>query len=170
MAIAITVSDYLESRGVKYDVVSHEYTESALQSAVTAGIPSRQMAKAVVLEDHEGKRLLAVLPSQNKIRLRHLGETLGRDLHMVQEERLEHSFQDCSPGAIPAIGHAYSMEVVYDDALTDQRELYFEAGDHHQLIHLTREDFLELMENGRHCRFSSPPMRDYGSRSYETGS
>ena len=50
-------------------------------------------------------------------------------------------------GAIPAVGPAYGMLTVIDKNLGAQPEIYFEAGDHEELIHMKQEEFTVLMHD-----------------------
>jgi Ala-tRNA(Pro) deacylase len=43
---------------------------------------------------------------------------------------------------------------VYDDALAGAPEVWFEAGDHEDVVHLRGRDFLRLLEGSLHGRFS----------------
>jgi Ala-tRNA(Pro) deacylase len=49
MAIATTLKSFLEDHHVEYDMVKHEHSSTALESAHAAHVPSHQVAKAVVL-------------------------------------------------------------------------------------------------------------------------
>ena len=40
MAIASTLIDYLEERGIAYSMVEHSHTETASQTAAAANIPA----------------------------------------------------------------------------------------------------------------------------------
>jgi Ala-tRNA(Pro) deacylase len=42
---------------------------------------------------------------------------------------------------------------MFDDRLSEQEEIYFEAGDHERLIQVSREDFLAMMGDAAHARF-----------------
>jgi hypothetical protein len=54
MAVAATVKEFLEQRGVPYDVVHHTHTPSSLRTAEAAHIPGDRLAKAVLLQDDRG--------------------------------------------------------------------------------------------------------------------
>jgi Ala-tRNA(Pro) deacylase len=45
------------------------------------------------------------------------------------------------------------MMTVIDDSLAEKQELYFEAGDHRNLIHVNRDQFEVLMDKAVHARF-----------------
>ena len=62
MTIAPRLRQFLDSEGVRYDVVSHPRTATSSQSAEVAHIPGNQVAKSVVVH-HELGYVLAVVPS-----------------------------------------------------------------------------------------------------------
>ena len=156
MSISARVSDYLDSRDIRYEVINHGHSNSSISTAVAAHISPDSIAKAVVLEDDEGRRLMALLPAHYKISLHKLRDQLNvLDLHIVNEDQVYRMFNDCDPGAVPAIGQAYNMNTVYDETLNQLVDIYFEAGDHETLIHLTHKQFEKLMGKTKHSRFSS---------------
>ena len=56
---------------------------------------------------------------------------------------------------IPSVGPAYGMETLVDDTIAEQPEIYFEAGDHEQLIQVSTEVFEALMgDRVQHGQFS----------------
>lgn len=116
--------------------------------------PPKKLAKAVVLEDHEGRRMMALLPSTHKISFHKLTDELHRDFRLLSEKKLKPLFNDCHPGAVPAVSHAYQMDTVYDDLLFEQQDVFLEAGDHFSLIHLSHQEFTKLVKDCRHGRFS----------------
>ena len=144
MAIAGTVRRYLADKGIDFDVVVHPHTTSSLLTAETAHIDPSKIAKGVALEDEQGV-LLAVLPASRELDLHILENQIGRRLHLVAEDRLRELFPDCQVGAVPALGPAYGLPTVVDEGLRTQDELYFEAGDHEELIHVREDQFEKLM-------------------------
>ncbi|NIP18590.1 MAG: deacylase [Xanthomonadales bacterium] len=158
MAIANTLKSYLVEHNVEYDVVHHAHSETALEAAHSAHVPSHQVAKAVVLEDEKGY-VVSVLPSTNRLDLDWVNETLGRHLEMAQESELPELFKDCELGAVPALSGAYGLQVIWDDQLKSAPDIYIEAGDHENLIHMRGESFRELMANMPHSIISAE--KDY---------
>jgi len=146
MAIATTLQEYLESRGIAYDVVEHPHTDSAMRAAEAAHVPGDQVAKPVLLGD-DHSYLLAVIPATHRLELDRLNQMLARSLEVLPEEEIEATFSDCERGAIPAIGEAYGVDVVIDPSLVHQSDVYFESGDHEHLIHMNGEAFRGLMEH-----------------------
>ena len=153
MAISITLQEYLNKCGVSYEVIPHSHTTTSLNTAETLPIPHEQLAKSVILEDERGY-LMAVVPATHHVQLGQLSQQLERRLGLATEQDLAEMFSDCELGAIPPIGDAYNMDVIIDDDLRDCPDIYFEAGDHTEVIHLRGEDFQRLMQHAQHGHFS----------------
>lgn len=153
MAIAMTLRQFLSDQGIAYEVATHPRTLTAAQTAEAVHVTGDRIAKAVVVKDADGY-LLAVLPASHHIKLGELGRWLGRPLELATEDETEGLFADCEVGAIPALGSAYGLDVVLDDSLGDQPDIYFEGGDHASLVHVTGEAFTRLMADARRGRFS----------------
>ncbi|AWL13135.1 hypothetical protein HMF8227_02683 [Saliniradius amylolyticus] len=154
MSMTPRINEYLNEHHIAYQTRSHQHSHSSVGTAITAEIDFTQVAKAVVLEDHEGRKLMAVLPTNRKINIARLRDELHRDFHLLHEQDVYKLFRDCDLGAIPPIAQAYNMDCIYDDALMDQDEIYLEAGDHETLIKMDRDSFRQLMEGAHHASFS----------------
>jgi Ala-tRNA(Pro) deacylase len=153
MAIAKTLMNYLEERGVNYDLVEHKHSATAIESAHSAHLPCHQVAKAVVLRDDQGY-VLSVLPSNHSLEISWVNAELDRNLEMAEEQEFKALFEDCEVGAVPALGEAYGIQVIWDDELQYTSDVYIEAGDHEHLIWLERRDFRKLMSSLPHTIIS----------------
>ncbi len=153
MSIAVTLARYLAEKSIAYDVVQHPHTVTALESAKASHIPVDRLAKAVVLKA-EGGYMLAVLPASRHIQFADLRRQLAADVAMASEDQAEALFRDCEPGAVPALGAAYGLEVVVDDSLATEPEIYLEGGDHASLVHLSGTTFAKLLASARHAHFA----------------
>jgi Ala-tRNA(Pro) deacylase len=153
MAVADTVQRFLTQHAVDYELVPHPHTGSSHETAKAAHVPEDHIAKGVVVKDKLGYALV-VIPADNRVELEHLRKELNRDLQLASEPEIGKLFSDCATGAVPPLGVAYGVETFLDDALTSLANLYFEAGDHDQLIHVKADDFATLLGGVRHGRFS----------------
>jgi Ala-tRNA(Pro) deacylase len=154
MAIAKSLIRYLEERKVKYRLVSHEHSATSLETAHKAHIPAHQVAKAVVLCDDAGY-VLSVLPATHKLEIDWVNAELKRELTLACEDKFATLFKDCEPGAVPALGDAYGIQVIWDDDLKYTADIYIEAGDHEHLIWMERKSFRKLMKSLPHTIISS---------------
>ena len=152
MSIARTVKGFLDSHQLKYEILQHPHTSTSSETADAAYIWQDQLAKTVLLEDEMGY-VLAVLPASHRVDLHRLCRKLGRELHLADEAELGEIFRDCEVGAVPPLGDAYGIPVVYDDHLSQLGGVYFEGGDHEDLVYLRGEDFMRLLADAPHCVF-----------------
>lgn len=155
MGIATTVRDYLDEAGVRYELVHHAYAPNSRTAAHAAHVPPDQLAKPVMLEDEKGY-LMAVVPASRRVELESLQRQLGRRLVLATEHELQDLFIDCTKGAVPAVGQAYGLDVIWDECLAQCADVYFEAGDHTDLVHMSGKEFTFLMGRKPHGRISQP--------------
>ena len=154
MSIAPTLRKYLAAEGIQYAEIPHEYTMSSNHTAEACHIPGDRLAKGVVLR-RNGDYLLAVVPASHHLRLSDLRTELGDQVVMANEAEINRLFGDCAHGAIPAVGKCYGLNMIVDDSMEAQPEIYMEAGDHQTLLQLTRAQFARLTANALHGRFSA---------------
>lgn len=155
MSISTRVANFLDEQDIEYDTLNHPHASTTTNAAIAAHILPNSVAKAVVLEDHDNHHLMAILPADHKLSLHKLNRKMDTELHLVDENRVYQIFNDCDPGAVPAVGQAYNMNAVYDEVLDQLDDVYLEAGDHETFIHLNKAQFGKLMENTQRSRFSS---------------
>ena len=152
MTIAPTLLRHLDSN-VSYDVITHDPTMSSARTAQACHVSGDRIAKAIVLRRKSGY-MLAVLPASCHIQLPDLRLELGDDVDLADEAEIRQLFPDCALGAIPAVGECYDLDVIVDDSIETQPDIYLEGGDHMTLVHLDQAQFARLMEQARHGRFS----------------
>lgn len=150
MDIAPTLVRQLARHGISYDIIHHHFSDSSLNVAHSAHIPGHKMVKAVILEDEKGY-VMALIPASQHVKIRELNMYLNREMGLATEQGVMHLFADCDPGAIPPVGDAYGMEMVVDYDLDDCDDVYIEAGNHTDLLHLSGKSFRKLMADSRHA-------------------
>ena len=155
MGMAISLQEFFESHPLNYSIVHHDHTESSQHTAAAAHQTGYRVAKSVLLKDDQNY-LLAVLPACHRLHLGTLHQMLDRNLGLATESELAALFGDCALGAIPPAGALYDLETIVDEALLEQENIYFEAGDHERLVHMKREDFIELLGDAKRGIFSAP--------------
>ena len=153
MTIAPTLKSYLD-QNVIYDVITHDPTLSSLRTAQAGHIPGGCLAKGIVLRTGDGF-MLAVLPASRRIQLSELRTLVGDDVDLADEQDVAELFQDCALGAVPPVGKCYGLDVIVDDSIQEQPEVYLEGGDHQTLVHMNQAQFARLMADARHARFSA---------------
>jgi Ala-tRNA(Pro) deacylase len=153
MTIAPTLHRYLAAENIEYAEIPHALTMSSARTAQACHVPGDHLAKAVVLR-HDGGYMLAVVPASHHVNLPDLKARLGEDLAMANEGEINRLFADCAPGAVPAVGRCYGLDLIVDDSIQAQPKVYIEAGDHETLLQLTHAQFARLTGSAPHGRFS----------------
>jgi Ala-tRNA(Pro) deacylase len=72
---------------------------------------------------------------------------------MADETEINRLFGDCAHGAVPAVGKCYGLDIIVDDSIEAQPEIYMDAGDHETPLHMGH--VTRLMANALHGRFSA---------------
>ena len=150
MDIAPTLVKQLAKYRISYDTIHHSYSNSSLHAAHSANIPVQKMVKTVVLEDDQGY-VMALVQADHYVKINELNMLLNRRMGLATETELASLFTDCEPGAIPPIGDAYGMTTVVDKNLDDCNDVYIEAGNHTDLLHISGSAFRQLVEHSRHA-------------------
>jgi Ala-tRNA(Pro) deacylase len=152
MAIAPTLQKYLD-QNVTYEVIPHEPTLSSMHTAEACHISGDGLAKGIVLRRDDGY-MLAVLPASHHIRLSDLRRQIGNDVDLAGEMEIDQLFRDCAHGAVPPVGECYGLDVIVDDSIQEQPEVYLESGDHETLLHMSQAQFARITAQAQHSRFS----------------
>ena len=153
MSIAPTLQRYLASRNVTYGEIPHDVTMSSSRTAQACHVSGDRLAKAIVLR-HDGGYMLAVMPASHHLDFAELKTRFGDDVAMADETEIRRLFADCANGAVPAVGACYGLNLIVDDSIGEQPDIYMEAGDHRTLLHVSGLQFARLTANAMHGRFS----------------
>ncbi len=147
------LKDYLDSKAVKYQVIPHECTYTAHETAESAKVPGDEMAKTVMVK-LDGKMAVSVLPASYKVDFNLLKLNTGaKSVELASEEEFEMMFPQCEVGAMPPFGNLYGMDVYVAKKLAEDEEIAFNAGSHTELVKLSYKDF-ERLVSPKVVRFS----------------
>lgn len=146
MSISPALVDFLSRKHVNYEVLEHSVTTNSLATAREAHVPAEKLAKAVVVKRGDAYAV-CVIPAANQLILEWLKYGRQHEYELASEEELSGLFPDCKEGAIPCLGQAYHMDVIVDNTLLDNKDIYLEGGDHTHLLHINHRDFSMLMRN-----------------------
>ncbi len=140
------LKEFLDSRNIRYVSISHSPAYTAQEIAASAHIPGRVIAKTVMIKI-DGRMAMAVLPASCMIDFDLLKSTAGVEkVELATEQEFKELFPECEIGAMPPFGNLYGMEVLVDEALTEDDEIAFNAGSHTELIKMNFDDFARLVQ------------------------
>ena len=140
------LKEFLDSHNIKYVVISHSRAFTAQETAASAHVPVKELAKTVMVKIN-GKMAMAVLPASCKVDFDLLKKaTEAATIEIANEKEFKDLFPDCEIGAMPPFGNLYGMEVFVAKTLTEDREIAFNAGSHRELVKLAYKDFEQLVK------------------------
>jgi Ala-tRNA(Pro) deacylase len=146
VTISATLKDFLDQQQVAFELIPHPQTGSSMETAEQAHVPGKRLAKAVIIRE-AGKYSMVIVPSAQHVDLDVLRRNFGHGVELATEAELGTLFPDCAVGAVPPIGAAWGLDTYLDECLLDEQEVFFEAGDHEDLVRVTGDQFGKLLGN-----------------------
>lgn len=154
MAISMKLKKFLDENKVGYQVAAHPEVYTAQEIAAAMHVPGKELAKVVMVKAGESF-VMTVLPASWRIDMTKLRETLKtKDIRLATEDEFKSLFPDCEPGAMPPFGNLYGIDVYEDKSLTEDEEIFFQAGNHIESVKMRYKDFERLVK---------PKVADFGS-------
>lgn len=138
------VQQFLNSRGIAFEMLPHEPTFSAQRMAQAVHVSGENVAKPVLLKA-DGQFVLAVVPATHQIHLEMAREALAaHHLELASEDELANMFPDCELGALPPFGTQYGVETLVDASLAEDDEIVFEGNAHRNAFRMKYRDYEDL--------------------------
>jgi Ala-tRNA(Pro) deacylase len=153
MSMAPSIETHLGRSGIDFNLISHPHSSSSLQTAQFAHVSPKHVAKAVMTHDGDTYRL-CLIPSTNRLVASWLNEHMNGHFRLVAEQELADLFTDCEIGAVPALGQVYGFPVIWDSVFSRMDEVFFESGDHENLVKVDGGAFMQLMAGQEQGRIS----------------
>jgi len=144
------VRTFLDSHHIKYLVISHSLAYTAQGVAALTHVSGKQLAKTVIVKI-DGLLAMVVLPASLHVNMDRLKKVTGAlQVELASEHEFKDAFPDCEVGAMPPFGNLYDMPVYADAALAEYEEITFTAGTHRELVRMSWEDMLRLVNPAVH--------------------
>lgn len=142
----LRIANYLKDHHVPYEIIKHKPVYTAQEIAAEAHIPGDSLLKVVILK--MDNKLIMLLESANKkIDMEDFAKRLGATrVELAHEYEFEEIFPECDVGAMPPFGDLFNIDVYIDDAIGNQEEIAFNAGNHSELIRMRFSDFERLVK------------------------
>ena len=74
------------------------------------------------------------------------GLTGAKTVVIASAREFQDAFPDCETGAMPPFGNLYEMPVYADRGLSENVEITFSAGTHHELVRMRSDDRARLVD------------------------
>jgi Ala-tRNA(Pro) deacylase len=122
------VTEHLEKRGVRFELLPHPPTTSALDEADALQLSADEVVKAVVLDVETG-HALAIVPASRRIDLDLLRQALDEpQARLASEEEIARDFPEFELGAMPPLPSMLHVPVVIDPSVLEHTSITFAAG------------------------------------------
>ena len=136
---------FLDTHHAAYQHTVHPIAYTACQVASAEHLPTREVAKAVVIFADDEYHLV-VVPANRLVDFQEVRIALGwKHARMATEEELARLFPDCEVGAMPPMGNLYGIPVYLDRGLASEEMIAFNGGTHRDVVHMKTADFRSLV-------------------------
>ena len=145
MPLSERLRSFLDSHHAEFTLTTHNKAYTAREVAVAEHLPTREVAKTVVVFG-DGSYHMIVIPASKLVDLYEVRPTLGlSQARLATEAELAKLFPDCELGAMPPIGELYGVPVYLDSSLAGQDVIAFNAGSHTEVVHMRTAEFRRMV-------------------------
>ncbi len=146
MAMCKKLKEFLDQNKVNYQITGHPEVYTAQEIAAALHVPGKELAKVVMVKAGD-KFVMIVLPASWRIEMAKLKDLLGaKEIRLATEEEFKNLFPDCEVGAMPPFGNLYDLDVYVDKTLSEDEEIFFQAGNHIESIKMKYKDYSALVK------------------------
>lgn len=144
-----TVTNYLEARGVPYEVIHHDPSSTSLAEARALGLDADVVLKAIVI-DTQGRRAVAVIPASRRLDMHLVREALDDPAaHLATENELQGDFPSIELGGAPVLGWLLDATMLVDPCVLERDTVVFAAGTRTESVRVRTGDLFR----GEHAAF-----------------
>jgi len=145
------VTDYLEARGVPFEVIHHDPSSTSLAEARALGVDADVVLKAIVIDTH-GRHVVAVVPASRRLDMHLVREALEDPAaHLATENELQGDFPSIELGGAPVLGWPLDATTLVDPCVLEHDTVAFAAGTQTESVRVRTGDLFR----GEHAAFVS---------------
>ncbi|WP_255554488.1 aminoacyl-tRNA deacylase [Moritella sp. 24] len=140
------ITHYLDQAYITYQSDHHPPGYTAQHVAELSKTSGMCFAKTVIITA-DTRLVMIVMPAPYTIDFDNIAYSIGaRYVNLAYEHQFSGLFPDCEVGAMPPFGHLFNIPVYISEALVQQKEISFNAGDHCETIRMKAEDLISLVQ------------------------
>jgi Ala-tRNA(Pro) deacylase len=137
---------YLDDNKAESEVIRHSEAFTAQEIAASMHVKGKMLVKVVIVNSDRG-HIMVALPADRRVDIALLRTDIGLKMAaLATEAELKKLFPDCDVGAMPPFGNLYDIPVYVDRTLTEDAEIYFQAGTHYEVMRMKYADFERLVK------------------------
>lgn len=144
MAINERLRREIQRLGIRYQLLQHHEAFTSQQVAQSTHVAGRLLAKPVILRGEDGVYAMAIVSAGEHVDLAAIPHRGSERARLADEIELAKLFPDCEVGAMPPVGRLYGLPTYLDEEFRRHAEIYFQAGNHHEVVHMKFADFVRL--------------------------
>ena len=145
MALLTRLRVFLDENHAEYTHSTHPQAYTAREVASVEHLPSREVAKTVVIFG-DGRYHMVVVPASRLVDFQEVRLTLGlTHARLATEAEVGQLFPDCELGAMPPLGNLYGMPVYLDSSLAEEPAIAFNGGTHRDVVHMHTDEYRTLV-------------------------
>jgi Ala-tRNA(Pro) deacylase len=134
------VTEYLERKGVPFELIPHEKTYTTIDEARALGIEADAVVKTLLLDTASG-HVLAVIPGDRRLNMRLVEDVVGdKHAHLATEQEIERDLPGIELGSLPPLGGLLKMHAYVDPEVLQHETIVFAAGTQTESIRARSED------------------------------
>jgi Ala-tRNA(Pro) deacylase len=134
------VLDYLQGRGVTFQVIPHPAAETPAEEATAIGVDPSEVSKTLALVSGIDI-VLAVVPASERLDLRLIRTAMGDEhARLATEDELRLAFPDFELGTLPPLGLMLEAAMYVDPAVMERETVVFASGRRTQSIRIRTDD------------------------------
>jgi Ala-tRNA(Pro) deacylase len=134
------VTEYLEARGIPYEVIHHDPSTTSLGEARSLHMNADHVLKAVLI-DTKGRHAVAVIPASRRLDMDLVRAALeDHAAHLATEEELQGDFPSIELGAAPMLGLELDAETLVDPSVLECETVAFAAGTRTESVRVRTRD------------------------------
>lgn len=130
----------LKRKQLQFEVTEHVPVKTSEEAAVIRGVSVSTGAKAILLYA-DNKPIMVTVPGDKKIDMKAFKLLYQvKDLRMATSEEVE-KVTTVQIGAVPPLGHIFSIPLYVDESLRQNEIIYFNPGLHTKTIAIKEQDY-----------------------------
>jgi Ala-tRNA(Pro) deacylase len=148
LAVIYTLARALDEAGVRFEVLPHRRSNSAIGEAVALALPPEIVAKTVIVTTPSGN-VRAVVSATDHVDIRRLADHLDlakSDVRLATEGELAVEYPMFEVGAVPPLGGERRDPVVIDRVLAAAESVVFDAGTHAESVRVATAALIRASE------------------------
>ncbi|MEA3398131.1 MAG: YbaK/EbsC family protein [Patescibacteria group bacterium] len=140
---------YLESAGVKHEILAHRTVYTAIDAASTMKKKLNEIAKSLLVKADKDYYLV-LLPADYNLDFKRLGKCIGAQTGKpvktvkISGEKIMENLLKVKAGAMSGFGGLHKLPVVMDKNLAKIKKAIFSSGSFNHSVEMAIKDFVKL--------------------------